>query len=206
FTAGLLDLYEATGAAAWLREAIALDAVVEKYFEDRKLGGFYFTSDDHETLLAREKPAYDGAEPSGNSVHVMNLLRLSTLTTADRYRRRAVRALGAFRQRLVDNPLALAEMLLALDFYHGVPKEIVIVTPSARAEAEPFLARLRRTYVPNRVLIVTPQGGVPALWKVVPLVEGKTARQGRATAYVCVRGVCDLPAMDPEVFARQISR
>ena len=77
---GLLDLYEATGETRWVREAIALDAVLERDFEDREGGGFFQTSHDHEQLLAREKPSYDGAEPSGNSVHALNLLRLAEMT------------------------------------------------------------------------------------------------------------------------------
>ena len=66
--AGLLDLYEATGDPRWLSEAVALDGVLAQHYEDAKAGGFFLTGDDHEALLAREKPAYDGAEPSGNSV------------------------------------------------------------------------------------------------------------------------------------------
>jgi uncharacterized protein YyaL (SSP411 family) len=88
-TAGLIDLYEATGDPRWLREAIGLDAVLEQHYEDHENGGFFLTSNDHEALLAREKPAYDGAEPSGNSVAVLNLLRLYEFTTDEKYRLRA---------------------------------------------------------------------------------------------------------------------
>ncbi|MCP5115160.1 MAG: thioredoxin domain-containing protein, partial [bacterium] len=66
-TAALIDLYEATGRLRWIKEAIRLDGVLAEHYED-PAGGFFLTSDDHEKLLAREKPAYDGAEPSGNSV------------------------------------------------------------------------------------------------------------------------------------------
>ncbi|HWP67024.1 MAG TPA: thioredoxin domain-containing protein, partial [Candidatus Limnocylindria bacterium] len=59
--AGLLDLYEATGERRWLDEAVALDRVLEAHYEDRAAGGFFMTSDDHETLLVREKPGSDGA-------------------------------------------------------------------------------------------------------------------------------------------------
>ncbi len=204
--AGLLDLFEATGETLWLREALSLDAALERDFEDAERGGFFFTSHGHERLLAREKPAYDGAEPSGNSVAAMNLLRLHEFTTGDRYRRRAERVLGAFRAALEKSPLALAELLLAVDWRHDTPKEIVIVTPKSRAEAAPMLARLRATFLPNRILVVVAQRDAAALAKVVPLVEGKTARGGKATAYVCERRVCDVPTTDVEVFARQIGK
>jgi uncharacterized protein YyaL (SSP411 family) len=113
--AGLLDLYEATGAARWLEQAIALDAVLAAHYADAAGGGFSITSDGHEVLLAREKPAADGAEPSGNSVQTLNLLRLHELTTDDRYRRRAAGTLRAFATILDGSPTSLSEMLLALD-------------------------------------------------------------------------------------------
>jgi uncharacterized protein YyaL (SSP411 family) len=205
--AGLLDLFEATGERRWLEEAIALDAVLEAQYEDRIGGGFFMTSADHEVLLAREKPAYDGAEPSGNSVAVLNLLRLHELTTDDRYRRRAERALKAFDAILERSPSALSEMLPAVDFQLDTPKEIIIVTPPGHDGAGPLLAELRRAFVPNRVLVVVSEGEhLAALARIVPLVEGKLARDGKATAYVCERRVCELPTSDPAIFAKQIRK
>jgi hypothetical protein len=204
---GLLDLYEATGTPRWLREALALDAVLESQFEDKQGGGCFATSHDHERLLARAKPVHDGAEPSGNSIQAMNLLRLHELTGDDRYRARAERALAAFSSSLTRAPEAFSELLLAVDFWTDIPKEIVIVTPSSRAQAEPLLARLRRAFVPNRALVVAAQGpDLEAQARLVPLLEGKLARGGQATAYVCERRVCDRPTTDPELFAAQLAR
>jgi hypothetical protein len=200
--AGLLDLFEATGETRWLVEARSLEDVLARHYEDAA-GGFFMTSDDHERLLAREKPAYDGAEPSGNSVHALNLLRLYEFTTDDRYRQRAERTFRAFSSVLSRSPTSLSEMLLAVDFTLDTPKEIAIVTPTSRGEAEPFLARLRRTFLPNHVLAVAVASDPPSR-KLVPWLEGKTAQRGRPTAYVCERRVCQLPTADPEVFARQI--
>ncbi len=206
FVAALLDLHEVTGTLRWLEEAIALDAVVAAHYED-PAGGFFLTSDDQEKLLAREKPAYDGAEPSGLSVHVANLLRLAEITTKDTYRQRAERAVRSVGRTLGSSPTSLSELLVALDFQADVPKEIVIVTPTARAEAEPFLAKLRETFLPNAVLLVTPEGEALAkLEALSPLVSSKVAKGGRATAYVCERQTCELPTNDPEAFGRQLRR
>ncbi|MEX1245022.1 MAG: thioredoxin domain-containing protein [Thermoanaerobaculia bacterium] len=204
--AGLLDLFEATGDQRWLREAVALDRVVEAHYEDHA-GGFFRTSDDHEQLLARERPGYDGAEPAGSSVEILNLLRLSELTTQARYRERADRALMAVGGILERAPGGAGELLLALDFQLDSPKEIVIVTRRSRAEAEPLLARLRSAYVPNRVLLIAVEGEpLTALSRLSPLVEGKAAGKGPAMAYVCRRGVCDLPTADPSNFEKQIRK
>ncbi len=203
--AALLDLHEATGHLRWLQEAIRLDQVLEAHYEDRTSGGFFLTGDDQEKLLARQKPSYDGAEPSGSSVAVLDLVRLHELTTKDAYRARADRALASVAGRLAAAPASLSEMLLALDFLADVPKEIVIVTATSRADADPFLAKLREVFLPNSVLIVVSDGEARALESVVPLVESKIAKGGKTTAYVCERKTCDLPTTDPQIFARQVA-
>ncbi|MCZ6777606.1 MAG: thioredoxin domain-containing protein [Acidobacteria bacterium] len=206
-SAGLLDLFETTGERRWLEEAVALDRVTETHYEDAEHGGFFMTSKDHEKLLAREKPAYDGAEPSGNSVAILNLLRLYELTTQERYRLRAERALRAFHDTLERAPTALSEMLLAVDFHLDTPKEIIIVTGGPREEAEPLLARFRRVFLPNRVLVVVAESeDLQSLARLVPLVSYKVAQHGKPTAYVCERRVCDLPTSDPRVFEQQIRK
>src|SRR5262249_27336058 len=93
--AGLLDLYEATFDRLWLRAAIALGDVVDQRFADPR-GGAFLTADDQEALLTREKPDYDGAEPAGNSVLLLDWLRLYELTTDERYRTRADALVSAF--------------------------------------------------------------------------------------------------------------
>lgn len=203
--AALLDLYEATGNARWLKEAVALEKVLEDHYEDKQAGGFFMTSNDHEVLLAREKPNYDGAEPSGNSVQALNLLRLHQFTTDDHYRVRAEKTLQAFTEILQQSPAAVSELLLAVDYHLDTPKEIVIVTPTSRADAAPFLAQLGTTFLPNRTLTVVSEGKeLTEQSQLVPLVESKTAQGGKATAYVCEQKVCALPTTDPAIFAQQI--
>ena len=203
--AALLDLYEATSELRWLEEARALDGVLEQRYEDATGGGFFRTAQDHESLITREKPSTDGAEPSGNSVQLLNLVRLHEFTADDRYRKRAETAFEAFSDMIAQSPVAVSEMLLAVDFHLDTPKEIVIVVPRTREEAEPFLDELRGTFLPNRILAVVAEGDeLDSHTAVIPLLEGKVARDGRSTAYVCENRICDLPTTDPAVFATQI--
>ena len=212
-TQGLLDLYEATFDARWLREALALAEIVEAHYADRARGGWFMTSDDHEKLLAREKPAYDGAEPSGNSVQLMNTLRLGELTTDDRFRVIAERAFKAFAPQLVERPLALSEMLLALDFWTDAPREVVIVWPDGGPDgggsraAGPLLDVVRRTFLPNKVLAGGAEGAaLEELARVAPIAEGKRALGGKPTAYVCEKGLCEAPTGNPSVLAEQLKK
>ena len=203
--AGLLDLYEATGEVRWLREAVALQQVLDDRFAD-PAGGYFLTADDHETLLTREKPDYDGAEPTGNAVALSNLLRLHELTSDDRHRARADALLTAFGSRLARRPSALPYMLTGLDFAGGPVKEIVLVSPAGADALAPFLDRLARTFLPAHVLAVV-RDGVPDadLASLVPLTADKRPIDGRPTAYVCERRVCKLPTTDPAVFSGQLA-
>lgn len=208
FIAALLDLYEGTNDILWLEKAIEIDVVLEKNYEDKKNGGFLMTSNDHEELLAREKPSYDGAEPSGNSIAILNLLRLSEFTTKESYRERAEKALKSFSGTLTSNPVALSEMLLAVDFYLDKPKEIIIVAPKGKkGAADLLLAEFRKQFLPNRILTVVTEGKkLKSHAKFMPLVKSKFAQNGKATAYVCERGICELPTSDPKVFAQLIRK
>ncbi|MCZ6464014.1 MAG: thioredoxin domain-containing protein [Proteobacteria bacterium] len=207
--AGLLDLYESDPSPRWLRSAIELQAVLDRHYADRAGGGYFKTADDHERLLAREKPSSDGAVPAGSSVAALNLLRLHDWTANPAYLESASLVFSALASALERNPLGLSELLLALDYQLDKAKEIVLVRPDAGAEkeVEAMLAQLRSAFVPNRVLSVVAEGAdLEAHASVVPLVTGKVARAGRVTAYVCVNRVCDYPTEKPEVFAQQLGR
>ena len=204
---GLLDLFEATGELRWLQEAIALDEQLKARYED-PAGGWFVTASDGEALLVRQKPSYDGAVPTGLSVHVLTLFRLLELTTDDSYRVRAEAALKTAGLVLERQPLALSELLLAVDFRTDRALEIVLVSPeSAPPEAvEALMKPLRQAFVPNRVLIRVTEGAhQAAVAEYVPLVVGKSARDGAPTAYVCEQGACQWPTSDPAKLAEQVA-
>jgi uncharacterized protein YyaL (SSP411 family) len=205
--AGLLDLYEGSFDLEWLEHAIALDAILESRFEDRNGGGYFMTGDDQETLLVREKPSYDGAEPSGNSVAALNLLRLHEFTTESRFLARAEQTFRHMAPTLQANPVALSEMLLAVDFLLDTPRQILIVVPpgGTPAEAAPLLSAFRGRFLPNRILSVVQAGEArEKAARIIPLLEGKDAAGGEATAYVCENRTCRLPTGDPGEFSRQL--
>ena len=206
FIAALIDLYEVTHDINWLKKAIELDEILQANYEDQENGGFFMTDKDQAGLIAREKPNYDGAEPSGNSVALLNLLRLGEYTTKDSYRVRAEKMLTAFLGSASARPMALSEMMLALDFHTDKAKEIVIVSPPGKIdEAEQYLKEFRKKFLPNRILTVATEGeDLKSHARLIPVTGKKSALMGKATAYVCEKGVCQLPATDPALFAQQI--
>ena len=107
---------------------------------------------------------------------------------------------------LAESPAAVSEMLLAVDYHLDTPKEIVLVVPAGRDDAAPLLAELRMRFLPNRILTIVVEGAELAKHaRVIPLLDGKTTRAERATAYVCENRICDLPTTDPALFATQIA-
>ena len=204
FIQGLLNLFEASGEQRWLSEAVRLQAVLDGEFADQSHGGYDFTSTSAESLLRRERPTYDGAEPSGNSVALLNLLRLETLTGAEAYRSRVNGALEGFstvlRQQAEASPLLLSGLEASLD----APVEVFVITSPGSDEPTKLLAAVRKTYLPNGSFLRVTEG--QQLEQLVPALEGKRAREGRATAYVCERGLCELPTEDPQVLSEQLSR
>lgn len=192
---GLLSLYEATGEVEWLEEAIALDEVLDEHFAHPN-GGYYLTAADHEELIVRQQPAWDGAEPSGNSVQAMNLVRLHELTSDDRYRAAADAVLAQFSKTLERSPTDLAEMLRALRWRLAKPKQAVFVAAS-REQARGLALQMRAVHAPHRVVVMAAESEIERLSELIPLLEGKRAIGGRATAYVCEDRVCKLPTSDP---------
>jgi uncharacterized protein YyaL (SSP411 family) len=90
---GLIALHQATGDEKWLREAQQLMDLQIELFWDEEGGGFFFTTNDHEVLIARIKQQTDGAQPSGNSISALNLLYLAEQLDNDTYRQHAKRTL-----------------------------------------------------------------------------------------------------------------
>jgi uncharacterized protein YyaL (SSP411 family) len=208
FIAALLDLFEADPDPLWFETALALDKTLFELYEDHENGGFFMTADDHENLIAREKPGYDGAIPSGNAIAAMNLFRLADFTTNDIFRKRGSETLTAFSKSLESNPASLSEMMSALDYSLGTTKEIVIVSlKNKSSEKELFLKEFRNTYLPNRVLIQVEQGKhSDKIAELIPLVKDKVTIKNSAVAYVCEKGICHLPSLTAEDFAKQIQK
>ena len=207
FIQGLLDLFEATGAPERLEQALKLQEQLDDRYADKR-GGYFATSSAEESLLAREKPDYDGAEPSGNSVAALNLARLWSLTGEHRFKVAAERTIAAFYSRLSRYPMAMTEMWLAVEFLNWHPKELVLVRPqgSDSSVLAPFLKALRARFIPHHVRLLVEEGPKQSrLSRSSPVVGGKVARKGKVTAYVCTAQTCKLPTTDPAVMIKQLT-
>jgi uncharacterized protein YyaL (SSP411 family) len=204
--AGLIDLYEADANPRWLRSALALQGVLDDHYLDVAGGGYFRTADDAERLLARERPARDGAVPSGNSVAAANLLRLSALTSNDDLVARLGHLYSSAYEDVTRSPMSRPLLLTALSDQLAGMREVVLVAPSDGSGLQPMLKPLRSIYFPSRILVVTREGkALEQLEATVPLVGAKRALGGKTTAYVCENRICQYPTSDPRTLAKQLS-
>jgi uncharacterized protein YyaL (SSP411 family) len=204
--AACLDLYEATGDAAWIERAVELQTDQDLRYLDEQNGGYYLTAVDGEALLVREKPVYDRAVPSGNSVAANNLLRLHDFTGDPKWRRRAERLFASLAFQVTRSPTGFPLLLVALDRYYDTALEVALIAPASREEASALGERLRESFVPNKVFTLLTDSEAGQQEATIPWLEAKRAMGGKSTAYVCERGRCDLPTSKPKVFQKQLDR
>ena len=195
---GFLELYEAALEAAYLKEAIRLNDQMLAHFWDDSGGGLFMTADDSEKLLIRSKDIYDGALPSGNSVATLNLLRLGHMTGRQEYLAKAEVIGRAFAGSANQYPAGHTQLMVALQYALNPNYEVVIVGRPGAEDTQAMLAALRKPFVPGKVILLRPADKKAAadIIRLAPYTEFMTARDGRATAYVCTNFVCKLPTTD----------
>ncbi len=190
---GLLALYEATTDERWFMAAVSLaDAILARFSDPA--GGFFDTADDGEALVVRPKGTQDNATPSGGATAAIMLLRLGALTADPRYGAAAEGALATMGPDLARYPTAFAQWLCALELAHAGATEVAIIGDPAGEDTQRLVSVAHRGYHPFRVLAVAASSAATA----VPLIAGRFALHGRATAFVCRDFACRQPVHEPE--------
>ncbi len=184
---GLIQLYQATGEIKYLLEAKGLADLMITEFWDEDNGGFFFTSNDHEELIVRNKDFYDNATPSGNSVAADVLLKLSKFFSNEKYERFAVAVLRLSASQIRRYPQGFGRALSALEFNLAPTKEVVVIGPTGN-ELE---TAVRQRYLPNTVLAASNDPGHGSSH--LPLLEDRQMVDGKPTAFVCENFVCLRP-------------
>ncbi len=203
--AGLLDLYESDFDVYWLEQALRFTRTQLQIFWDEKGGGFFDTSGEDNSVLVRTKEHYDGAEPAGNSVAAMNLLRLYHITGDDSLRVKAEQILEAFSGALEKQPVVLPFMLCAYDFSQSKVKQIVIAGSVQDELTRQMLKHVQRRYLPNKIVLLLEPATRTRLETLSPFTRPLSAREGQAVAYVCEDYVCSLPTSELEVVERLLA-
>ena len=194
FAGALLDLYEVTTEYHYLARAVALTDWQMTLFEDTVSGGFFASSMDDAARLLRMKEDYDGAEPSGNSIALGNLLRLHRMTGDARYEETARRLLAALRPQLESAAWALPQMLAACEMDLTPHRQVAIA-----GELSPGMAAvLWRAFDPHRVILYADAQTT----LLQPALAAMTTQGAECAVYVCDNFSCKSPVTTAEDLAR----
>ncbi|MBM3832321.1 MAG: thioredoxin domain-containing protein [Verrucomicrobia bacterium] len=189
--AGVISLYEATLESKHLEFALALADTMMAKFYDPEGGGFWQSGANSNDLILRIKEDYDGAEPSGNSVAVLAILKLAATTDRADLKAAAEKTLRLLADRLQRLPQAVPHLLLGLDYWLEEPKRVVVVGDKQTALTRDLLKAAHAVYQPNKV-VLSNTGPVEAFAKTLPLDKGQP------TVYLCTGTACQPPTHDPE--------
>jgi uncharacterized protein YyaL (SSP411 family) len=199
---GLISLYEATFDSQRLVEAARLCDLMIKHFADAKNGGFYYTADDHEQLIARTKDIADSSTPAANAMAATALGRLAKFTGHDSYQAAAESALHAGAGYMRGSPGGMGQSLVALDFLLGPTFELVLAGAPDSAPVKQAAADVRRRFLPHKILAAAAADPPKQL---AALLEGKSAADAVPTLYVCQGFACDAPAVGPAAIAEKLA-
>ena len=189
---GLLELYQTTFDASWFLAAQETAATMITHFQAPD-GGFFDTSDDHETLITRPRDLQDNATPSGSAMAVTVLLKMGGFTNELRYVDIAHKALAQMQSTLARYPLSFGQWLQALSYAVSNPREITIVGDPNSPDTEALLNAVRDGYRPFQLVAM----GEPDADTTVPLLAQRGLVDGQAAAYVCRSLTCQAPVVEP---------
>ena len=186
--AGVMDLYEATLDPKRLEFAVALADTMLAKFYDQENGGFWQAVPDSPDLILRVKEDYDGAEPSGNSVAILALLKLGAITDRKDFKVAAEKSLRLFANKLHELPQAVPYLLLALDYWLEEPKRAVIVGDPSAPSTRALIHAAHSVYQPNKVVLGN-SGPVEPFAKTLPTKDVPVV-------FLCTGTACQPPTKD----------
>ncbi|MDQ1260973.1 MAG: uncharacterized protein QG575_154, partial [Euryarchaeota archaeon] len=201
-TWGLLDLYETVFDVKYLKAALQLNQIMMQHFWDKDQGGFFFSADDAEALLLRKKEFYDGAIPSGNSIAMLNLLRLMHLSGRAELEERAW-DLARSNARASGQPLGHSMLLCSLDHALGPASEIALLGSLQDAVIIEMLQAVRSRYLPNKSIVMV---WGEEIREIAPFTKNFPLADGEIAAYVCTDHVCSLPTTSPEKMMKLLEK
>ncbi|KAG4174370.1 hypothetical protein ERO13_A11G116600v2 [Gossypium hirsutum] len=212
---GLLDLYEFGGSTDWLVWATELQDMQDELFLDREDGAYFNTPGEDPSVLLRVKEDHDGAEPSGNSVSAINLVRLASMVSgskSDHYRQNGEHLLAVFESRLKEMAMAVPLMCCAADML-SIPsrKQVVLVGHKPSEEFENMLAAAHASYDPNKTVIhIDPTNTAEMeFWETnndkVALMARNNFAADKVVALVCQNFSCRPPVSSPKSLQHMLS-
>lgn len=189
---GLITLFETDQGTKWLDWAIALTTILCNQFKSEG-GAFYQTDGSDQNIILRKTQFSDGAEPSGNSIHCENLLRLYQLTFDEKYLRQAEDIFKAAQQFIEHYSPGYCYQLMNLTRYYDQHAVTAVVALNAKEDYRDELRQLfYHNYFPHKAIIWN-RSDDETLATMIPSVTDQRSINGHTTLYLCHNGVCQKP-------------
>jgi uncharacterized protein YyaL (SSP411 family) len=192
---GLTRLFEATGQPGWIESALDLAGIMVGEFADPEQGGFFYTGNRHEHLIARQKDLHDNATPSGNGMAATALIRLGALTGRDDLSEAGRSALATVQVVLEREPAAAGQSLIALDFLLGSTREFAVISGADPTEFHAVLEAIWAPFLPHKVVAPATAEQAAHLASKVPLLTSRPPCDNRTTTYICEGATCREPVI-----------
>jgi uncharacterized protein len=204
---GLLDLYEAGFDIEWLKFALELQEKQDRLFFDENSGGYFSTSSQESHVPLRLKDDNDSAEPAASSVAALNLLRLAQFRNDKQLDERGRKTIDAFAATLSHFASAMPQMLVALDYSLGKPRQIVIAGKIDNDQTKALIREVNRHFIPNKILILADgAGGQSYFGETNEAIRAMSPIDGKPAAYVCENFTCKAPVTDPKALRELLAR
>jgi uncharacterized protein YyaL (SSP411 family) len=198
---GLIELYEATFKTKYLKKAIELTNKMIELFWDENNGGFFLS--ENEDVLFKQKEIYDGAIPSGNSVALLVLIKLSKITGRSDLNELTFKLVETFSGTVSKHPSAYTFFLSAFDFLIGPSFEIIIVGKSSD-DISKIQKLLNSKFIPNKILLYKPTDREDEINLIAPFLTHYKEIDGKTTIYICTNYECKQPVTSVEEMMRLI--
>lgn len=202
---GLLEIYQASFEPKYLKTALSLNKILLKRFWDVENGGFYFTPDDGEETLIRKKEIYDAAIPSGNSIQMLNLLKISQITEDEELKQKITGIEKAFSETILRSPTGFTQFMVAFDYKVGPSYEIVIAGNPDEEETRVMIEAVKNNYIPNKTLVLRPLDETSEILELIPSLKFKTSEDNKSIAYICSEGTCNAPINDSKTLLKLLN-
>ena len=190
---GLLELHETTQNVSYLESALRYNDILTASFVDEANGGYFMTANDAEELIVRPKELYDGALPSGNSVQMLNLLKLARLTGRSELEQQAVDTGKASGESIERSPSNFTQALIAMQFAQSDPMEIVVVGERDHPDTQQMIDHINRIYSPGKVVLLKDPVSAGKLDALAPFTKEQDMLDGKTTVYICRGFACEKP-------------
>ncbi|GAA0738333.1 thioredoxin domain-containing protein [Clostridium oceanicum] len=199
----LIEMYESTFKTKYLEKAIYFNNQMIELFYDKDIGGFFLYGEDSEKLIIRPKEIYDGGIPSGNSIALLNMIKLYNITENEDLKGYIDETFNAFGKNINEGTIAYISSIMAYMYERYSMTNVVIAGDKKDKETNNMIDIVREKYLPFTVLTLNDED--ENLYKLIPHIRQKTKQDNKVAAYVCKDFTCQKPVASIEKFKELLS-